>query len=70
MVAIHTHGSRAGLEGFERSIRTLLLSAAIVAAAVLTLYLVGFDQGTVSRSGMFLHELMHDGRHLMGVPCH
>jgi hypothetical protein len=24
----------------------------------------------VSRSGMYLHELMHDGRHLLGVPCH
>jgi hypothetical protein len=24
----------------------------------------------VSQSGMYLHELMHDGRHLLGVPCH
>jgi hypothetical protein len=33
-------------------------------------YLVAFDQGAVSQSGMYLHELMHDGRHLLGVPCH
>ncbi|MFJ8688737.1 CbtB domain-containing protein [Micromonospora wenchangensis] len=46
--------------------------AALVVVGVLLLltYLVAFDQGAVSRSGMFLHELMHDGRHLLGVPCH
>lgn len=43
---------------------------AIVVLAALTLYLVGFDQGAISRTGMFMHELMHDGRHLLGLPCH
>lgn len=33
-------------------------------------YLVTLDQGAVSRAGLLLHELMHDGRHLLGVPCH
>jgi len=49
-----------------------LLWAALATAAVLLLmaYLVAFDQGAISRSGVFLHELMHDGRHLLGVPCH
>jgi len=42
----------------------------IVVLAALTLYLVGFDQGAISRTGMFMHELMHDGRHLLGLPCH
>ncbi|RDI18477.1 putative cobalt transporter subunit CbtB [Rhodococcus sp. AG1013] len=37
---------------------------------MLALYLVGFDQGAISRSGMRMHELMHDGRHLLGLPCH
>ena len=37
---------------------------------LLAIYLVQFDQGAVSQSGSFLHELMHDGRHLLGVPCH
>ena len=32
--------------------------------------LLAFDQGAVSQSGTYLHELMHDGRHLLGVPCH
>ena len=49
-----------------------LLAAALLSVGVMLLlaYLVGFDQGAVSRSGMYLHELMHDGRHLLGVPCH
>ncbi|MFE4500987.1 CbtB-domain containing protein [Rhodococcus sp. NPDC056743] len=42
----------------------------VVLLALLTLYLVGFDTGVISRSGMYMHELMHDGRHLMGLPCH
>ncbi|GAB2653094.1 CbtB domain-containing protein [Nocardia goodfellowii] len=49
---------------------TVLVTVGVVLLALLTLYLVGFDQGAISRSGMFLHELMHDGRHLLGLPCH
>jgi hypothetical protein len=41
-----------------------------VAGLLLLAYLVTFDQGAVSQSGPYLHELMHDGRHLLGVPCH
>ncbi len=48
----------------------VLIVAATVLLALLVLYLVGFDQGAVSRSGMYMHELMHDGRHLLGLPCH
>jgi hypothetical protein len=40
------------------------------ALMLLGLYLVLFDQGAVSQTGNYLHELMHDGRHLLGVPCH
>ncbi|WP_067531458.1 CbtB domain-containing protein [Nocardia crassostreae] len=64
MAIVHTP-SRAG-----DALQALLISAAVVLLALLTLYLVGFDQGAISRSGMFMHELMHDGRHLLGVPCH
>ena len=45
-----------------------------MAMALATLYAVTFDNGllssALSSSGMFLHELFHDGRHLLGVPCH
>ncbi|MGW1743093.1 CbtB domain-containing protein [Nocardia sp. NPDC001965] len=52
------------------TVATVLVTVGVVLLALLTLYLVGFDQGAISRSGMFMHELMHDGRHLLGVPCH
>ncbi|MFY1691773.1 CbtB domain-containing protein [Plantactinospora sp. WMMB782] len=52
------------------SARLLWTALAVVAVLALLAYLVAFDQGAVSRSGMFLHELTHDGRHLLGVPCH
>lgn len=48
-----------------------LVPALIVAAMLLLLvFLVQFDQGELSRQGAFLHELVHDARHLLGVPCH
>ncbi|WP_329482940.1 CbtB-domain containing protein [Kribbella sp. NBC_01484] len=60
-----------------RSVAVPALSPRLLAVALLSVglmlllaYLVGFDQGAVSQSGMYLHELMHDGRHLLGVPCH
>lgn len=54
--------------------RALLLPALVLLLAVATvLYAVAFDQTTVTTahaSGGFLHELFHDARHLLGVPCH
>ncbi|WP_205695684.1 CbtB domain-containing protein [Conexibacter sp. SYSU D00693] len=48
-----------------------LRPALIVAfAALLGIFLMAFDQGAVSQTGLWLHEVMHDGRHLLGVPCH
>ncbi|MFC4055664.1 CbtB domain-containing protein [Actinomadura syzygii] len=45
-----------------------------VFAAVLglvILYFVGAEQGAVSLfGGTGIHEFMHDGRHLLGSPCH
>ena len=52
------------------STRLAFLAAAVVLFAMLALYLVGFDQGAISRTGMYMHELMHDGRHLMAQPSH
>jgi hypothetical protein len=50
--------------------RLLGAAATVVLLMLLVAYLVAFDQGALSQSGMYLHELMHDGRHLLGVPCH
>ncbi|WP_328473842.1 CbtB-domain containing protein [Actinoplanes sp. NBC_00393] len=52
------------------SLRLLATAAGVTGLMLLLAYLVAFDQGALSQSGTFLHELMHDGRHLLGVPCH
>lgn len=35
-------------------------------------YFIGVDQGLVSVFGknLYIHEFVHDGRHLLGFPCH
>ena len=34
-------------------------------------YMVGCDQGATSLiGGHYVHEFVHDGRHLIGAPCH
>lgn len=39
--------------------------------AMLLIYFVGAEQGATSVvSGHMVHEFVHDGRHLMGFPCH
>jgi hypothetical protein len=38
---------------------------------LLALYFVGAEEGATSLiSGMYVHEFLHDGRHLLGFPCH
>lgn len=39
--------------------------------ALIALYFVGAEQGATSVvGGTMLHEFLHDGRHLLGFPCH
>lgn len=44
------------------------------ALALVLFWTVMMEGGMVStalgQTGPFLHELFHDGRHLIGVPCH
>ncbi|MCH7230816.1 CbtB-domain containing protein [Glycomyces sp. L485] len=35
-----------------------------------TLFLVAFEQGTITGGLPVLHEAFHDARHLLGFPCH
>ena len=38
---------------------------------LLGVYFVGAEQGaTHIFQGMYVHEFVHDGRHLLGFPCH
>ncbi len=39
--------------------------------ALLAIYFVGAEEGATSIfQGMYIHEWVHDGRHLLGFPCH
>lgn len=39
--------------------------------AAIAIYFVGAEQGATSLiSGNLIHEFLHDGRHLLGFPCH
>ncbi|TGA95644.1 CbtB-domain containing protein [Streptomyces sp. MZ04] len=39
--------------------------------ALIALYFVGAEQGATSVfAGTDVHEWVHDGRHLLGFPCH
>jgi len=38
---------------------------------LLAIYFVGAEEGATSLiSGMYVHEFVHDARHLLGFPCH
>jgi cobalt transporter subunit CbtB len=38
---------------------------------LLLIYFVGVEEGATSLiNGMYVHEFVHDGRHLLAFPCH
>jgi Probable cobalt transporter subunit (CbtB) len=50
-----------------------LLPYALFAGIVLMIliYFVGGEEGAMSLfGGRFVHEFVHDARHLLGFPCH
>lgn len=52
-----------------RSSLPWLAFAALVSS--LLIYFVGAEQGATSLiSGHYIHEFVHDGRHLLAFPCH
>ena len=56
----------------------VVLATGAVLLAMLTLYAVFLDQGQLLSPVLgkaavlvnYLHEFAHDGRHLLGAPCH
>jgi hypothetical protein len=43
----------------------------LAALLFVLLYLVGLEEGATSIvSSRYLHEFLHDGRHLLAFPCH
>jgi hypothetical protein len=53
-------------------VREILPWAILFGALLLmVLYFVGAEEGALSLfSGSTVHEFVHDGRHLLGFPCH
>lgn len=38
---------------------------------LLAIYFVGAEQGAIALfKGTYIHEFVHDGRHMLGFPCH
>ena len=54
------------------AIRAVLWLSLTAFLALLVLYFVGLEQGATSMFGdnMYVHEFVHDARHLLGFPCH
>jgi hypothetical protein len=52
--------------------RSLFWLGGTALLALLVYYFVGIDQGAMSIFGSdtHVHELVHDGRHFLGFPCH
>ena len=43
----------------------------VMAMALATVYALTMENGATLQAGAtVLHELFHDGRHMLGVPCH
>ncbi len=52
-----------------RQLAPFLVLAGLI--AMMALYFVGAEQGATSLiSGSYVHEFVHDARHLLGFPCH
>ncbi|HET6502438.1 MAG TPA: CbtB-domain containing protein [Amycolatopsis sp.] len=70
----HTAAPTAGAGGIEIRIpiREILPWIVFVGLlAMIVLYFVSTEQGAASVfSGSYLHEFLHDGRHLLAFPCH
>ena len=46
-------------------------AAFVFLVAAVVLFFISADQGIISiPSGNAIHEWVHDGRHLLGYPCH
>ncbi len=51
--------------------RVPLWSWLVVALALVAVYAVTLENGATLHAGAsVIHEVFHDGRHFLGVPCH
>lgn len=71
MTIPETHGTRVPAIDLSATKAVVWLTASAF-LALLVLYFVGMDQGATSVFGnnTYVHEFVHDARHLLGFPCH
>ena len=71
MTIPETHGTRVPAIDLSATKAVVWLTASAF-LALLMLYFVGMDQGATSVFGnnTYVHEFVHDARHLLGFPCH
>lgn len=71
MTTPHTQSARSRAVDLSATKAVVWLSLTAFFALVV-LYFVGVDQGATSVFGdnMYIHEFVHDARHLLGFPCH
>jgi hypothetical protein len=61
----------AGAIGAPIPVRELMPWAIFGTLFLIALYFVGAEEGATSLfKGMYVHEFVHDARHLLGFPCH
>jgi hypothetical protein len=60
------------LRPFVSPVSVPLWAWALVAVAMLALYVLLQENGALltADQAMYVHELTHDARHALGVPCH
>ena len=66
------------LRAIQKDQNPKLAIAVLAIIAVLSIYIVGYDQGQLfslvqgneAYDSMWLHEFTHDIRHAAGFPCH
>ncbi|HYF98802.1 MAG TPA: CbtB domain-containing protein [Candidatus Saccharimonadales bacterium] len=66
------------LRAIQKDQNPKLAIAVLAIIAVLSIYIVGYDQGQLfslvqgneAYDNMWLHEFTHDIRHAAGFPCH
>lgn len=53
-------------------VATTALSATLIASALLSIMFLLQENGLLlsSEAASYLHEVTHDARHALGVPCH
>jgi hypothetical protein len=52
-------------------IREILPWVVFAALLLLAIFFVGAEEGATSLiPSTYVHEFLHDGRHLLGFPCH